>query len=334
MRGAVTSRGSRGANLAIVAAAALAILLARLATGTQLAARHPYIATGLFVWIAADALMLSLIARSPGRRPALPDATGALAAAALVVLLGAAPTVRASLQAAPMLTGALLLLVVLQAGWIVARAVAAFRGASEQRLDAALAVALPAPLLHLAKSEIALLRCLFAAPSAQPHVPPGATGFSCHGQTAPMLWALLGLQSIELGVTHLLISHWSERAAIVLSLLTFGGIVYMIAFIRSLRLHPILLTEDGLHLRTGLLSQRFVRYHEIAEALAFPTSEQVNAAETLNMSILAWPNMIVRLREPVPRKRFFRARPPITAIAFRPDRPDAFLATLKQRLSD
>lgn len=317
-----------------MAAAAFAILLARLATSTEFAARHPYWATGLFVWIAADALMLSLIARSPARKPTRHEAVGALAAAALVVLLGATPPVREALETMPVLTGMLVLLVALQAGWIIARGVAAFRTTKEQRLEAALATALPASLLHLAKSEIALLRCLFAAPSATPQVPPGANAFACHGQTAPMLWVLLALQAIELGVTHLLISHWSERAAIVLSLLTAIGIVYMIAFIRSLRLHPILLTEEGLHLRTGLLLQRHVPYAEIAEVSAIPASEQVNSPATLNMSILAGPNMIVHLREPVPRRRLLRDRPPVTAIAFRPDQPDAFLAALQARLPD
>lgn len=312
-------------------AATLAILLARLATGTDLAARYPLIATGLFVWIAADALMLSLIARSPDRKPSAP---AALAAAALVVLLSAAPPVRETLAAMPFLKGALLFLVAVQAGWLVARFVMEFRMAREQRIETAFAAVLPAPLLRFAQAEIALLHCLFAPPSAQPCIPPGASGFACHSQTAPMLWVLLGLQAIELSVTHLLISHWSERAAIVLSLLTAVGIVYLIGFIRSLRLHPILLNAEGLHIRTGLMLQRLVPYDDIIEVAAFPDSEAVKAADTLNMAVLAWPNMIVRLRQPLPRKRHLPARPPIAAIAFRPDRPDEFLAALRARLPD
>jgi hypothetical protein len=313
-------------------AAALAILLARFATGTELAARYPLIATGLFVWIAADALMLSLVARSPDRKPSVSAVTGALAAAALVVLLCATPPVRATLAAMPLLTVALLLMVAVQAGWLVASFVAGFRSARERRIEAAFAAVLPAPLLRFAQSEIALLQCLFAPPAAQPRVPPGASGFACHSQTSPMLWVLLVLQAIELSVTHLLISHWSERAAIVLSLLTGVGIVYLIGFIRSLRLHPILLTAEGLHIRTGLLLQRFVRYEDLAEVAAFPASEAVKAADTLNMAVLAWPNMIVRLRQPLHRPRLLRPRPPIAAIAFRPDRPDEFLAALRPRL--
>ncbi|WP_156841116.1 hypothetical protein [Novosphingobium aquimarinum] len=317
-----------------MAAAALAILLARFATGTDLAARYPLIATGLFVWIASDALMLSLVARSPDRKPSPSAVIGALAAAALVVLLSAARPVRETLAAMPLLTGALLLLVAVQAGWIVAKVVSGFRNAREQRIEAAFAAVLPAPLLRFAQSEIALLRCLFAPPRAQPWIPQGASGFACHSQTAPMLWVLLVLQAIELSVTHLLISHWSERAAIVLSLLTAVGIVYLVGFIRSLRLLPILLTAEGLHIRTGLLMQRFVRYEDIAEVAAFPPSEAVNAADTLNMAVLAWPNMIVRLRQPLPRRRHLRARPPLAAIAFRPDRPDEFLVALRARLPD
>ena len=72
-----------------------AIVLARLFTFTGWAAAHPHRAAALYAWIVFDSLLLALLARAPGHRPAGFDTMAAVALASAIVLAGAAPPVRA-----------------------------------------------------------------------------------------------------------------------------------------------------------------------------------------------------------------------------------------------
>lgn len=333
MRGKTARPPGRIAELALLAAPFVAILVAKWATGTELAARYPRLAALLFLWIAADSLTLSLVARSPARKPPAFAVTGALASAAVVVLLGAAPPVRDAFALMPLVTGGLLLLVAFQTGWAVTRMTRAYRRTGNGGIEAALGQVLPAGLLRFAKTEAALLRIALLRWNAKPDIPARCIAFACHAQSAPMLTVLAVLQAIELGVTHLLLAHWFPYAALVLSGISLLALVYMVGLIKSLRLRPILLTPKGVRIRTGGLIERFVPYHEIARLRAFPESAEVKAPTTLNASLLAWPNMLLELERPMTRPPLLRARPPIHAIALRPDDPEGFTRELASRLA-
>jgi hypothetical protein len=85
----------------------------------------------------------------------------------------------------------------------------------------------------------------------EPDVPDGARAFSYHQQIMPMGVALLCLSLVELTVIHLLVSHWSRTAALVMSLISGVALVTLVGLIKSFRLRPILLEADGLRLRGG-----------------------------------------------------------------------------------
>jgi hypothetical protein len=80
----------------------------------------------------------------------------------------------------------------------------------------------------------------------EPDVPDGARAFSYHQQIMPMGVALLCLSLVELTVIHLLVSHWSRTAALVMSLISGVALVTLVGLIKSFRLRPILLEADGL----------------------------------------------------------------------------------------
>lgn len=67
--------------------------------------------------------------------------------------------------------------------------------------------------------------------------------------------ALLCLSLVELTVIHLLVSHWSRTAALVMSLISGVALVTLVGLIKSFRLRPILLEADGL--RGGVLFDCF-----------------------------------------------------------------------------
>lgn len=308
----------------------LAIALARLAGHGALAERHPRIAALLFVWVAADALVLSLMARRTNRKPSRKAVLARLAAAALVVLLGAPPAVRDGLQAMPAVSLALVLTLMLHATWSLLRAGTAWQEAMPgARWHQAAAQIVPEPLLRLAAAEITVLRIALAGGRARPDVPPGTLPFAYHRHLAPMMAALLALQAIEIGVLDVLLRLWSPRLANMLLVVGLVLLLYSLGLIRSLRLRPILLTGDGLLIRVGILAQQPIPLAEIAGPAPEILAAEVRAATTRNMALLAWPNVIVRLKRPIDRTPCLRPRPPIRALAFRVDDPAVFLSALE-----
>ncbi|UYY77044.1 hypothetical protein [Sphingomonas sp. R1] len=302
------------------------VALAGWAVRTPLALAHPLPAGLLFLWIASDSRLLSLIARTPRRRPGARKIVAGLALAIFAVLVAAPSAIRDALLGLPMLAGAMASVVAVHLAWAAAAAWRTLRHPGEARWIAALSELLPAPLLRLAAAELRLLHLGLFRWGAAPEVPAGCQGFAYHRHLTPMAITLLVLQGIEMAIHHLLLAHWSAFAAYVLFVVSDVGLIYMIALIKSFRLYPVLLTPDGVRVRTGLLIDRFVPYETIAGLETAFNAAQVKNRETLNAGLLAWPNLILRLHEPFPGRR------PRRAIAFRLDDPEPFVRALRWRL--
>ncbi|MCW3835303.1 hypothetical protein ACFQ1E_00390 [Sphingomonas canadensis] len=301
-----------------------ALALAWIAVRTPIAAQYPRTAALLFLWIAADSLTLPVVARArrqagaPLWRPAL----AALAAAGAAGAIGLPQPIRAALWAMPVAIGAIAALVALHTGWSIARAVAVRRGGSGWT-DVA-AELMPRPLARLAAAELSLLRLALFRWNAAPDVPAGATAFAYHRHLAPMMSAMIALQVIEIGVTHLLLSHWSPMAALVLFGISDIALLYMIGLVKSLRLRPVLLLGDGaLRVRAGILIDHGIPREAIVRVHGAVTRDVVKARDTLNAALLAWPNLIVELAAPMPAGP---RRRPVRRIALRLDDAAAFLA--------
>lgn len=303
-----------------------ALLAASWAVRTPLAAAHPLLAGVLFLWIASDSRLLALIARAPRRRPAPRQIVATLALAVFAVLVAAPPVVRGALLSLPALAGAMVLVLVVHLGWGLRAAGVRLRLGGEGRWVAALSELLPPALVRLAAAELGWLYLGLFRWGAAPDVPAGCQGFAYHKHLTPMAVTLLVLQGIEVAVHHLLLAHWSAFAAYVLFVVSDVGLVYMLALIKSFRLRPVLLTPEGVRVRSGLLIDRFVPYAAIASLETGFDSALVKDKATLNAGLLAWPNLVLRLNAPLPGRR------PRTAIAFRLDDPEPFVRALRWRI--
>lgn len=177
--------------------------------------------------------------------------------------------------------------------------------------------------------DIALLRW-----SGPPDVPPGSRSFAYHRQLAPMCAVLLALSVIELGVVHLLVAHWSPTVATVLSALSALGLVYLVGLIKSFRLRPVLLTADDVRVRTGFLIDLAVPFDAIATVDGSVTGDEVRGPGCFNAAMLAWPNVILRLKRALPHPSKLRRGQGVSAVAFRLDDPEPFLRALRSRLHE
>jgi hypothetical protein len=155
---------------------------------------------------------------------------------------------------------------------------------------------------------------------------PAAIAFAYHRGIAPMLWVLVALGGCELIVAHILVAIWSRPAAFILSLLSLSGIVWLVLAIRSFKSNPVLIEPDRLLLRVGRIKRIEVPIAAVSGLRATWDGAAVKDRALLNLALVAYPNIVIDLREPVmtggPLSR------PIGAIAHRLDDPQAFAAAL------
>lgn len=308
----------------------LAIIAARFATHTELAERYPRVFGLLFLWIAADSLTLAMMAKTPGRRPSLRMVAGTLATGCAIVVLGASAPVRGALLAMPAVVIAMLLTGAVYLGWTGWIAAKAY-GSTRNLAQAAEAI-LPKPLIRLAAFEIGMLKLALIGWRAAPSVPAGARAFAGHRIENQMVAAMLALQLIEIGVVHLLISHWSPAAAPILLVLGAWGLLFTIALMNALRCYPALLIGQELRLRSGITTDLVLPLSQVASIEASISDRETRRRDVLRCTILAHPNVVLRLSSPLARTDLFGRDRHIGCIALRIDEPTPFIAAISTRI--
>lgn len=312
----------------------IVIALAGMAVRTPLTAAYPLASLLLFLWIVADTLMLSMIARTPDR-PKWSAVLGVLAGAALTVWLGLPPLIRDVLMETPILAVAMASVVLGHLSWATVRAgkMVNRQGiARKERWVSAASEILPPALVRLAVVEITVIHMAIFRWGGPPDLVGNARPFSYHKHLTPICATLLILSSIEIAVYHLLIGHWSRTATIVLFILSDLGFVYLVGLIKSFRFRPVLLTPDGVRVRAGFLIDQHIPLDAIVAVESEVTGEEVRDPATFNAALLAWPNIMLRLDRPLHRRGGLKGRGPFMRVAFRLDDPEPFIRLLAWHL--
>lgn len=328
--------GSRGDRRKIIASIApiIVVALAGVAVRTPLAHAYPFAALLLFVWIVADTLMLSLLARS-SRKPEWTAVLGVLAAASLTIWLGLPAMLRGVLLETPVLAVTLAVVVLAHVGWATIRASRMMNRQGvprKERWVSAASEILPPALVRLALAEMAVLHMALFRWGGPPDVPANARAFAYHKHLTPLCATLLILSAIEIAAYHLLVGHWSPTAAVIMFVLSDVGFVYLVGLIKSFRFRPVLLTPDGVRVRAGFLIDQLVPLDAILAVDGRFNGEEVRDPATLNTALLAWPNIMLRLNCPLDRRSLFRKRSQIVRVAFRLDEPEEFMRLLGWRM--
>ncbi len=138
---------------------------------------------------------------------------------------------------------------------------------------------------------------------------------------------LLAIMTIELLIVHPLIAFWSVPVALVLSVLSFGTIGWLLWCVLSFDRLPVMLDANELVMRAGALKGCRVPLARIARVTDEIDGTTVTAKGTLNLALLAWPNIVVELHRPIKTDRGSVHR-----IAHRLADAPTFLAALNEQL--
>lgn len=144
--------------------------------------------------------------------------------------------------------------------------------------------------------------------------------FTRHRYEMPTLAVFIAIAVVELLVVHLLVSLWSATAAWVLSGLTALMLGQIVLLVDGMIRWPTIIDSDGITVRYGRRGEIFVPLAQVVsvEDVAFRLEEK--GADTFRATVLAQPNLAIRLSEPLKYKRRN-----LLSIAMRLDEPASFL---------
>jgi hypothetical protein len=184
--------------------------------------------------------------------------------------------------------------------------------------------------------ELGMWRSLIRWVSRRPAVPEGHTPFSYAGAVTPVLWAFIVVSAIEVPVLHLVLPWEGVRLAA--DVLGVYGVLWMVGMLGALRVHPHVVGEDGLRVRSGTSLDVLVAWDQIAavryrlRSLEGMRNVQVHdegGALALSIGVGSQTNVDLVLREPavlpVPRT----AGKPVTQLRICADDPRGLVARLR-----
>ena len=134
---------------------------------------------------------------------------------------------------------------------------------------------------------------------------------------------MVGVGTIELIVTHLLLAHWTLSGAVVLSAVSLSVMGWLVFGIASMKRLPVLLDGDALVMRAGRIKGVTVPIARVKGLRQDWSAADLKGREVLNCALLSYPNVVVELTSPLPDRRG------TVAIAHRLDDPASFAIALE-----
>jgi hypothetical protein len=176
-----------------------------------------------------------------------------------------------------------------------------------------------------------LLRALYFAVAwgAAVDAPPGARAFAYHRSLRPILIALIAAVVLETVAVHVGVYFLiSRRAAWVMLALSLLGLIWLLGLVNSVAKLPILVTDEGVRVRAGLLIDQWLPAAQIAGVRTGLDFGNLKRPEVLRASLVVYPNVLVELSPALPFGRGKRRRE-VTLVALHPDDLAGFTAAVR-----
>lgn len=157
--------------------------------------------------------------------------------------------------------------------------------------------------------------------------PPGFTFHARSGWGAVLAALLLVLGAESIGL-HLFIAQYSVRAAWIVTALDVYGILWLLGDYNALRLRTTTIDAEAVHVRFGMRWSATIARANVAAVVVPRGDSEWRRRDVMKLAVLDEPLFVVRLHEPVVATGIAGIQRRVTALAVRPDEPEAFLAAL------
>lgn len=157
--------------------------------------------------------------------------------------------------------------------------------------------------------------------------------FSYYRQSgyAAVLGIIMMILLAETTALHLLLQVWSKTAAWIFTGLSIYSLFWLLGDYHAMRLHPIVLSQEFLFIRTGLRWRVNIPLAEIIVVQKFNAREKP-ARGYLGLSVFGDPRLIIRCRQPVVVQGLFGIKREVSLLGLSVDDEKNFLETLQQRM--
>lgn len=213
--------------------------------------------------------------------------------------------------AVPILEGLLVIGLILS----VRRIVRAYRTCRARTLFAfeafeqALGTAAPAPALAwFLATELAVVWYALTGWFKRFRPGPGQLAFATHagGSYGAVLLVMMMILPVELLAVHVLLAKWSHVAAWIASILSAYGVLWLLGDYQAMKLMPIVLDGERLHLRLGMRWSVTVRRADVERVSPIrPTPEPGEEGLFRNLAPMGEAELWITLREPVEVRGLF-----------------------------
>lgn len=162
-----------------------------------------------------------------------------------------------------------------------------------------------------------------------------ADEFSYHKNTGTqaLLGALIFIIAIETVVLHILILKWSEIAAIILSLLSIYSALQVFGILKSLGKRPIVIGDQKLSLRYGILSNSEIKLSEISSIELYKKEiDKKGSKKKLSpLGELEEHNVLITFKNAQFSKGLYGAEKSFEQLVLFVDEPEAFKTMINER---
>ena len=190
------------------------------------------------------------------------------------------------------------------------------------------------PGLGMVLTEFSLLYFAFGgwfkkfASSDPSHIP---FSYHCKSGYAAIASVLLLVLIAETAALHLLLQRWSTLAAWIFTGFSIYGALWLIGDYHALRLHPIVLSQEFLYLRTGLRWRAAIPLAEIAGIQKFnPRAKKADGY--LCLAVFGDPRLVVHCKRPVVVQGLFGVKREARQFGLSVDDEKLFSAELSKRI--
>ncbi|MBN2425596.1 MAG: hypothetical protein JXR46_14700 [Calditrichaceae bacterium] len=129
-------------------------------------------------------------------------------------------------------------------------------------------------------------------------------------------------------VVHFFLWHWNKNVALVVTILTIYGIVFIIADIAAIIKRPIVFYQNKLYLRIGIRASAIIDPEKIEKVEIIKRFNK--SKEKIDCSLLRSPNILITLNEPVTVIGYYGYKRTADQIAFNIDNTTEFINELRQ----
>ena len=177
----------------------------------------------------------------------------------------------------------------------------------------------------IAATEVSILYLVFAGWFARFRTSrPDVSVHSYHRKSRFLFWPLMALVIVETFGLHLVISIWTRTGAWAFTAISIYTLLWMIGHIHASRLQPVIVDDQYIYFRTGLVWRGQIALSNVSEVRKVTRADR-QADGFVNVSLLGDPDVVIILREPEMLESLFARKKEARLLGIALDNPEAIV---------